>query len=118
MVKRGPAFTELALYARINKNGKLELINELGIYLGSKPEEILNNLENKNYKDSDIVNSKKLASDNMYSSIVKGIDSERPSRFNSDPRLLNEVSGNAGKNAVFAVRLDTYPAAKKTESFI
>ena len=117
LVKRGPAFTELALYARINKNGKLELINELGIYLGSKPEEILNNLENKNYKDSDIVNSKKLASDNMYSSIVKGIDSETPSRFNSDPRLLNEVSGNAGKNAVFAVRLDTYPAAKKNRVF-
>ena len=117
LVKRGPAFTELALYARINKNGKLELINELGIYLGSKPEEILNNLENKNYKDSDIVNTKKLASDNMYSSIVKGIDSERPSRFNSDPRLLNEVSGNAGKNAVFAVRLDTYPAAKKNRVF-
>ena len=117
LVKRGPAFTELALYARINKNGKLELVNELGIYLGSEPGEILNNLENKNYKDSDIVNSKKLASDNMYSEIVKEINSKTPSRFNSDPRLLNEVSGNAGKNAVFAVRLDTYPAAKKNQVF-
>ena len=29
LVKRGPAYTELALYAKVNKNGKLELVNEL-----------------------------------------------------------------------------------------
>jgi D-lactate dehydrogenase len=48
LVKRGPAYTELALYAKVNQNGKLELVNELGIKLGSKPEEILINLQNKN----------------------------------------------------------------------
>ena len=63
LVKRGPAYTQLALYAKVNKNGKLELVNDLGINLGSKPEEILNNLQNVNYKKSDIVNSDKLASD-------------------------------------------------------
>ena len=37
LVHRGPAYTELALYAKINEKGKLELVNELGINLGKKP---------------------------------------------------------------------------------
>ena len=36
----------------INKNGKLQLINELNIDLGSNPEEILNNLQNKKIRHS------------------------------------------------------------------
>ena len=117
LVKRGPAFTELALYAKINSNGKLELVNELDIYLGSDPEQILNNLEDKKYSESDISNNKKLGSDDKYPDIVKDINSDTPSRFNSDPRLLNSVSGNAGKTAVFAVRVDTYPAAHSKQVY-
>ena len=117
LVKRGPAFTELALYAKINSNGKLELVNELDIYLGSDPEEILNNLEDKKYSESDISNNKKLGSDDKYPDIVMDINSDTPSRFNSDPRLLNSVSGNAGKTAVFAVRVDTYPAAHSKQVY-
>ena len=117
LVKRGPAFTELALYAKINSNGKLELVNELDIYLGSDPEEILNNLEDKKYLESDISNNKKLGSDDKYPEIVKDINSDTPSRFNSDPRLLNSDSGNAGKTAVFAVRVDTYPAAHSKQVY-
>ena len=59
LVHRGPAYTEFALYAKVNKDGKLELINELDINLGSNPEEILVNLENNNYTSSDIIKSKK-----------------------------------------------------------
>ena len=117
LVKRGPAYTELALYAKVNRNGKLELVNELGIKLGSKPEEILINLQNKNYRRSDILNSKKLASDDKYSSIVREIDSNKPARYNADKRLLYGVSGSAGKVAVFAVRLDTYNIPKKNQVF-
>ncbi len=117
LVKRGPAYTELALYAKVNQNGKLELVNELGIKLGSKPEEILNNLQNKNYRRTDILNSKKLASDDKYSSIVREIDSNKPARYNADKRLLYGVSGSAGKVAVFAVRLDTYNIPQKNQVF-
>ena len=88
LVQRGPSYTELALYARINEKGKLELINELDIYLGNEPEEILKNLEDKKYKKKDIIHSKKIASDNMYSKIVRDINSKIPARFNSDDRLL------------------------------
>ena len=117
LVKRGPAYTELALYAKVNRNGKLELVNELGIKLGSKPEEILINLQNKNYKRTDILSSKKLASDDKYSSIVREIDSNKPARYNADKRLLYGVSGSAGKVAVFAVRLDTYNIPQKNQVF-
>ena len=59
LVHRGPAFTQLSLYAKINEKGNLELINDLDIDLGSKPEEILSNLENNNYNSSDIKSLRK-----------------------------------------------------------
>ena len=117
LVHRGPAYTEYALYAKVNKEGKLELVNELDINLGSNPEEILFNLENKNYNKSDILKSKKLASDDKYSEIVRGVDQSTPARFNADKRLLHSASGSAGKIAVFALRLDTYEAPKKSKVF-
>ena len=44
-----PKKINLDEYAKVNKNGKLELVNELGINLGLNPEEILDNLQNQNY---------------------------------------------------------------------
>jgi len=117
LVHRGPAFTQLSLYAKINEKGNLELINDLDIDLGSRPEEILSNLENNNYNSSDIKSSEKLASDNKYETIVRDVDKNTPARFNADERLLYGSSGSAGKVAVFAVRLDTYPAPKKSKIF-
>tara|TARA_Y100001970_G_scaffold127203_1_gene157169 strand:- start:24 stop:1712 length:1689 start_codon:yes stop_codon:yes gene_type:complete len=117
LVQRGPAYTELALYAKINQKGQLELVNELDIDLGSNPEEILNNLQNKKYNVEDIKHTNKLASDDKYSKIVREINKKTPARFNSDPRLLYAASGSAGKLAVFAVRLDTYLSPLKTKVF-
>lgn len=117
LVQRGPAYTELALYARVNENGKLELINELGINLGDNPETILKNLQNKNYNDRDIIYNNKLASDDKYSKIVRGIDEDTPARYNSDKRLLYGASGSSGKLVVFALRLDTYPKPKNNKVF-
>ena len=117
LVQRGPAYTELALYAKINQKGKLELINELDIDLGSDAEEILNNLQNKKYNLSNIKNTAKLASDDKYSKIVREINKKTPARFNSDPRLLYAASGSAGKLVVFAVRLDTYLSPLKSKVF-
>ena len=45
LVKRGPAYTEMALYARIDEQGKLTLVNHLGIDLGVTPEQILGKLD-------------------------------------------------------------------------
>ena len=115
LVKRGPAYTEMSLYAKIDADGTLILVNEIGIYLGETPEEILNNLETKNYKSDQIKFPEKLASDNEYQHRVRDIDADTPARFNADGRRLYAASGCAGKIAVFAVRLDTYVSPKRTQ---
>ena len=117
LIKRGPAYTELALYAKIDISGNLVLINDLGIELGDNPKEILSNLQNRNYNQSQIRYPDKLASDNEYEKRVRNIEADTPSRFNADIRRLHGASGCAGKVAVFAVRLDTYPIPKRNQVF-
>jgi len=117
LVQRGPAYTELSLFAQINENGKLELVNNLGIELGNTPEEILNNLQNKRYSVNDVQFPDKRASDNEYHERVRDVDADTPSRFNNDGRRLHEASGCAGKLAVFAVRLDTFAIPEKQQVF-
>ncbi|WP_295800062.1 D-lactate dehydrogenase [uncultured Microbulbifer sp.] len=123
LCQRGPAYTELALYARVDATGKLELVNHLGIDLGETPEEILHNLEQGNFLSigdlprSDTDSTPRMASDREYVDRIREVHAETPSRFNGDPRRLFEASGCAGKVAVFAVRLDTFPTAQKTQTF-
>ena len=117
LIKRGPAYTELALYAKIDTSGNLVLINDLGIELGDNPKEILYNLQNQNYNQGQIKYPDKLASDNEYEKRVRNIEADTPSRFNADRRRLHGASGCAGKVAVFAVRLDTYPIPKRNQVF-
>ena len=117
LVKRGPAYTELSIYAQINLNGDLILVNDLGIDLGNSPEEILINLQTHNYNKNNILFSDKLASDNEYQERVRDIDANTPARYNADGRRLYGASGCAGKIAVFAVRLDTYPIPKRQQVF-
>lgn len=117
LVKRGPAYTELSLYAKIDSNSNLVLVNELGINLGNDPEEILKNLESKSYTKNDVIFNEKLASDNEYSARIRNVEAKTPARFNADTRRLNGASGCAGKVVVFAVRLDTYPVPKVNQVF-
>ena len=117
LIQRGPAYTELSIYAKINLDGKLQLINNSGIKLGSNPLEILSNLEEGNFSDKEIEKTNKKASDTQYPKIVRDINADTPSRFNADKRCLHESSGCAGKLAVFAVRLDTFPKNKEEKVF-
>ncbi|VDG82621.1 D-lactate dehydrogenase [Capnocytophaga ochracea] len=117
LVQRGPAYTEMALYAQRNANGKLELINHLGIDLGSTPKEILTNLQEGRYQAKDIHTSDKKGHDHDYCNHVREINANTPARFNADPVRLYEASGSAGRLGVFAVRVDTFPAEKKTAVF-
>ncbi|MEM1399859.1 MAG: D-lactate dehydrogenase [Pseudomonadota bacterium] len=111
LVERGPSYTELALYAQVTADGRLELVNNLGINLGDDPETILERLQAQDYGDADIVATNLKASDTDYRNRVREIDEDSPARFNADKRRLYEASGCAGKLAVFAARLDTYPNA-------
>ena len=117
LVKRGPAYTELSLYAKITSKGKLILVNDIGIDLGITPEEILTNLQERKYLKNHIKFPNKLASDNEYHQRVRDVEADTPARFNADGRRLYGASGCAGKIAVFAVRLDTYISPKRTQVF-
>lgn len=117
LVQRGPAYTELSVYAKLESNGDLVLVNELGIDLGSGPKEILQNLEDGNFHSGSVHQTQRIASDNEYEERVRQIQSEEPARYNADPRRLHEASGCAGKLAVFAVRMDTYPIPKQKKVF-
>ncbi|WP_071003640.1 D-lactate dehydrogenase [Psychrobacter sp. AntiMn-1] len=117
LVKRGPAYTELSLFAQINEHGQLVLVNHLEVELGDTPEEILINLQNGYFDKSQLSQSNKLASDKEYVARIQDVNADTPSRFNADKRRLYEASGCAGKIAVFAVRLDTYPTAKAEQTF-
>ncbi|WP_299599413.1 D-lactate dehydrogenase [uncultured Microbulbifer sp.] len=123
LCQRGPAYTELAVFARVNENGTLELINHLGIDLGETPEQILTNLEHgafaqvKDLPYSAQDDRPRMASDREYTQRLRDIDADSPARFNADARRLFEASGCAGKVAVFAVRLDTFPIPEHTQTF-
>ncbi len=116
LVKRGPAYTELSLFAHVDQNGELTLVNHLGIDLGETPEEIIGNLSSGNFPTTLPATDKK-ASASDYVHIVRDVNADTPSRFNADPTRLYEASGCAGKIAVFAVRLDTFEVPTKEQTF-
>ncbi|MGC4252501.1 MAG: D-lactate dehydrogenase [Sphingobium sp.] len=118
LIHRGPAYTELALFARIEPDGTLRLVNHLGIALGDDPEKILERLQSGSFTPDDIEHPvDRNASDGRYADHVRQVDEATPARFNADPRCLFEASGSAGKLALFAVRLDTFAAEPATATF-
>src|SRR5262249_933670 len=110
--------TELALFARVDEDGDVQLVNHLGVRLGGDPERILDTLDRDAFTESDIeYDSNRLASDNDYLQHVRNIDADKPARFNADPRCLFEASGSAGKVMIFAVRLETFAKQGQTKVF-
>lgn len=115
LVRRGPAYTELALFARLDADGTLRLVNNLGLRLGNDPEAILRRLDAGEIRPGDVDPQAGAASDHGYAERVRDVDAETPGRFNADPGRLHEASGCAGRLAVFAVRLDTFPRPAAAE---
>tara|TARA_R110000868_G_scaffold90113_2_gene250414 strand:- start:509 stop:2242 length:1734 start_codon:yes stop_codon:yes gene_type:complete len=118
LVRRGPAYTELALYAQVQADGSLTLVNHLGIELGDSPEEMLTRLQKADYSPAAVRNEAARASDAGYSEHVRDVDADTPARFNADPSRLFEASGSAGKLCLFAVRLDTFVKEASTVFYI
>ena len=117
LIERGPSYTELSLFARITADGELELVNHLGVALGDTPEEILTRVQRGDFGEADLEPTNKRASDTEYHRLVRDVDADSPARFNADKRRLYEAAGCAGKLAVFAVRLDTYPINEAEQTF-
>ncbi|WP_437891753.1 D-lactate dehydrogenase [Phytobacter sp. V91] len=117
LIQRGPAWTEMSLYARIDENGKLQLVNHLGIDCGSTPEQILGKLDDERVSDADVRHDGRRGHDSDYVNRVRDVDADTPARYNADPDRLFESSGCAGKLAVFAVRLNTFVARSRQQVF-
>ena len=115
LVRRGPAYTEFALFARLDADGTLRLVNNLGLRLGDDPETILRRLDAGKIGPDDVEARAGAASDHDYAARVRDVDAATPGRFNADPGRLHEASGCAGRLAVFAVRLDTFARPAATE---
>ncbi|PMS30346.1 D-lactate dehydrogenase [Paraburkholderia rhynchosiae] len=117
LVHRGPAYTELSVFASVSQTGQLSLHNKLGIDLGNEPEEILRRLEEANFPEDTIHRDAGAASDGEYARHVRDVDATTPARYNADPRRLHDASGSAGKVMVFGLRLDTFPAEAGAKVF-
>ncbi|MEL7280515.1 MAG: D-lactate dehydrogenase [Pseudomonadota bacterium] len=117
LCERGPSYTELALFAQLDEHGELRLINHLGLDLGNSPEEIFTRLEAGDYDKMSPTPEGRKASDTDYTTVLRDVDAPTPARYNNDDRLLYEVAGCAGKLAVFALRLDTYPKNDREKVF-
>jgi D-lactate dehydrogenase len=117
LVQRGPAYTELALFARVNAQGRLVLVNHLGIELPGDEEAVLAAVERGAFPADTVAADAGAAHDHRYVDHVRQIDEATPARYNADPSRLYEASGSAGKVMVFAVRLDTFPMEKNPVVF-
>ncbi|WP_293976541.1 D-lactate dehydrogenase [Sphingomonas sp.] len=118
LVQRGPAFTQLALYAAIRPDGGVDLVNHLGIAINGTPEEVLAHVERGGFDPAAIAHDpERWAHDRAYADHVRQVDADTPARFNADPRCLFEGSGSAGKLVLFAVRLDTFPRETGVATF-
>ena len=117
LVQRGPAYTEFALFAQVTEDGELKLVNHLGLDLGSEPEEILRRLEQGDFNTKTTPPTGGQASDGEYKTWVRDVASDKPARYNADPRRLNDAAGCAGRLAIFAVRLDTFAGDEQEQVF-
>ena len=80
LVHRGPAYTEMALFAAVDASGAPRLVNHLAIELGETPEEILSRIESGTFTDADI---REYMSGNLcrcaaYPNIVAAVREARP----------------------------------------
>jgi D-lactate dehydrogenase len=117
LVQRGPAYTEYALFGRVDADGVPRLVNHLGIELGDDPREILRRVQVGDFRPQDIEETPRGASDADYAERVRDVDADTPARHNADPDRLFEASGSAGKVLALAVRLDTFARADASAVF-
>ncbi len=115
-VRKGPAFTEHALFARVNDGGRIELINHLGIRLPDDPEDALDRLQRGDWGADDVTPPPPDTPGTDYSDHVRKIE-PTPARYNANPQFLYEASGSAGKILIFAVRTRTFHKVSHTATF-
>ncbi|WP_432790746.1 D-lactate dehydrogenase [Brevibacterium sp. K11IcPPYGO002] len=115
-IRKGPAFTKHAIFARINEAGRLELVNHLGVELGDDPAHILDKLQRGDWDPEGVTPAPEDTTETEYGEQVRRIV-DSPARFNANSDYLYEASGSAGKLMVFAVRTRTFPKEEGATTF-
>jgi len=117
LIRRGPAFTEKSLFAQIDNDGVLSLVNHLGVFLGTTPEEIITRLESQDYTTGTEADWEGKIWADDYASVIRDVEASSPSRFNGNAQYLHDSAGSAGKVAVFAGRLSTFELGDTTQTY-
>ena len=108
LVRRGPAYTELALYAQVDAQASCSW-STIWASRCETPEQILQRLQAGDYWLPTWATAMAAPPPiHAYAEDVRRVDADTPARFNADPSRHFEAAGSAGKLAVFAVRLDTF----------
>ena len=115
-VRKGPAYTEQAIFARVDEHGQIQLVNHLGIDLGTDPTHILDRLQRGQWDVADVTPPPPDSTETAYADHVRQLV-DSPARFNADPTFHHEASGSAGKLMVFAVRTRTFPLEQDKATF-
>eukprot|EP00667_Euglena_gracilis_P005361 EG_transcript_5401 len=112
-IRKGPAYTERALYCRITAQGEVEVVDELGI-LSKDTEDLFQKIHSGKLRDEDIDPAcQRQASDTGYRSQVCRFDST-VSRFNADTKGPDPCRCE-GKVLILATVHDTFPIPQRTQ---
>lgn len=117
-VRKGPAYTERALWCRVNKDGQVEVVNTLGITAESE-EALLRRVERGGLTAADFTDKSSCAlpasAAGAYSRDVCTLDG-LVSRFNADTTGI-EPCRSEGKVMILATLHDTFPLPSLRKSF-
>eukprot|EP00746_Dinoflagellata_sp_MGD_P032501 gnl/MRDRNA2_/MRDRNA2_177380_c0_seq1.p1 gnl/MRDRNA2_/MRDRNA2_177380_c0~~gnl/MRDRNA2_/MRDRNA2_177380_c0_seq1.p1 ORF type:complete len:674 (+),score=105.98 gnl/MRDRNA2_/MRDRNA2_177380_c0_seq1:166-2022(+) len=109
-IRKGPAFTDRALFCQISKNGDVKLVNTLGLKNSSL--EYLDNVTSLSADDMDH-KCRRPASFPRYAELLTKLDSSI-SRYNADTSGC-ECNRSEGKVLILATIHDTYPVPQKSK---
>jgi D-lactate dehydrogenase (quinone) len=113
-IRKGPAYTERALYARVNAEGQVEVVNTLGFDHIESEEELFARIEAGNLTERDVSPQKKhipASCADSYCEHVCKIDGQ-VARYNADTSGIDPCRSE-GKVLVLATLHDTFPAPTK-----
>lgn len=111
-IRKGPAYTDRALFLKVDKNGEVELVDTLGLKAkGSDAVKFLESAEKLEASDLD-PSCKAAASWPEYNKVVTNLDAQ-VSRYNADTTGL-DCNRSEGKLMILATLHDTFPMPKKS----
>jgi len=114
-VRKGPAYTERVLYAKVGKDGKVEVVNNLGIKANSQAE-LFKKLESGDVTLADVNESDHKFWFDSYPKHVTKLDDD-VARYNSYTGSKCEASRCEGKVLILASIHQTFPKAKDKEVY-